>query len=77
MGAEWKAWKAGDCARPVVICDPPQGSLRAHLYLPRTASVTGLAVLAPGSRGGMGPGQSAQSIGKFDQHPQPTAALSP
>eukprot|EP00965_Chrysotila_dentata_P180337 5953813-Pleurochrysis_carterae.AAC.3 len=40
------------------------GGLRVQLYQP-VGCCRGLAVLAPGSRGGMGPGQTKQTIGRF------------
>ena len=51
--------------RLVSIPDKSGGdSLKAHYY--HTKQPKGLVVLAPGSRGGMGPGQIPASVGKFD-----------
>ena len=51
--------------RLVLIPDRLGGDgLRAHFYKAEKP-VVGLIVLAPGSRGGMGPGQTPSTIGKF------------
>ena len=52
--------------RQVGIADQLGGeTLRAHFYQAQKKPVIGLAVLAPGSRGGMGPGQTPATIGQF------------
>ena len=61
---------ASGAPRMVEIADraDPEHSLRAHYYAAAGGKAHGLAVLAPGSRGGMGPGQDTSTLGMF--HPR-------
>eukprot|EP00966_Prymnesium_polylepis_P166926 3858724-Prymnesium_polylepis.1 len=68
-GTMSRAERASAAPRLITL-DDRDGPMSLHYYPPGGDEARGLVVLAPGSRGGMGPGQVAcgkgTTIGKFD-----------